>query len=387
MNTTTSPFSLKTAAMHFATAAVAASLLTGCESDGPIPPPPAAHLTPQKIVVTDPGRPTPPPAPTQTLPPARAPVPAAATPDPAQISIVDVRVAAAPPQPTVITLPPVAQQPPTPIVAAPTITFPQQPPAPQGKVSTSPMGITLPPAALSAQPLPVQSPAITAAVIAPPAMTPAAAMPAGTLDPAAIFDQQLARVVSGQAAPVAADLTALPKEDQELISATIDAVNNFRSRLKTSPTGPAETKAQPLVELGKRAQGVSGFSVPTIRMTSRILSFGSYDPMPEQISPNRLTPTALYAEVAGFSSRQINDGIWETRLVMSLTLYGSDNNIVWQHEPEQFPDRCRNRRTDFFVVSKVNLPALPAGNYTLKATLSDTLASRVAEANLPIMSR
>jgi hypothetical protein len=77
--------------------------------------------------------------------------------------------------------------------------------------------------------------------------------------------------------------------------------------------------------------------------------------------------------------------MWETTLTEEVVLYRGDREVWRKGKPDPIADHCRNKRHDFYLTNLLQFPAsLQAGAYTLKVTVVDQVANRVAEAVLPV---
>jgi hypothetical protein len=206
-------------------------------------------------------------------------------------------------------------------------------------------------------------------------------------DVSAALDAQLLNYLREKPAPDAAALAALPTEDRELISAVLDALVNFRAGVRADPNATYAAKSRPLADLADRVRLKSDLAVPVLTFASAATGFGVYEPSPATLSPRGNTSAILYYEVANFTSRLNDRKLWETRLTQQFTLFDATGKQVWQDRLQSITDTCRNRRTDFFMGLPLRLPAVPAGKYTLKLTLTDLNVGRVAEGVLAVESK
>jgi hypothetical protein len=328
------------------------------------------------VRITDPT-----PTPTPTPPPTPAPTPPTSTPTPTAAETAP--TSQAPISPTAPTSPPAA------VFVEPTPT-----PAP-GQTS-----ITVGPRASAA---PAQPPPSVAVTTDAPAAMEQPRSPTGVTsdveqavggrlsrdrrDVSAALDAQLLAYLQEKPVPDPAALAELPAEDRELISAVMDALVNLRATVRSDPNAMFAAKARPVAELSERLKLRSDLSVPVIAICSDIRSFGVYEPAPQVLSPRGETNTRLYYEVANFMPRYTDKRMWETRLQQQLTLFDVAGRAVWSDKMQAITDLSRNRRQDFFIQSPLRLPPVPAGRYTLKATIQDLNASRVAEAVLAFESK
>jgi hypothetical protein len=205
-------------------------------------------------------------------------------------------------------------------------------------------------------------------------------------DLSAQLDQQLLQLLSGRQVPQLDGISQLPKDDREMLSALLDSLSLLRSNLKTDANLAASQKARPLVDLGERLRAGADLRVATVALCSRVDGFGVYQPMSVDRLPNgRETSAVLYCEVENFLSRQADAGQWETNLSQEITLYNDRGQRVWSERARPVKDLCRNRRHDFFVGQRITLPsALLPGSYSLRVTIVDQNANRVAESTLGV---
>ncbi len=92
----------------------------------------------------------------------------------------------------------------------------------------------------------------------------------------------------------------------------------------------------------------------------------------------------LYCEIENFSSHLNGNKYWETNLTEECLLYNAAGQRIWENNRTAVADTCRNRRRDFFVGKRIHIPPLPAGQYSLKVTVTDPQSNRGTQATLPI---
>lgn len=204
-------------------------------------------------------------------------------------------------------------------------------------------------------------------------------------DPAANLNYQIVRFLKDEQAPDLASLSSLSAEDREAISAVMDGLSNFRAVLRADPNGMPAKKVRPLVAMSDRLRAQTDLQIPTTVLCSAVRGYGAYDPIHTPFVEGRENRALLYCEVSGFASRLGESGMWETQLSEEVVLFRGDTEVWRKQKVDQIPDKCRNRRHDFFVTNLVQFPAsLTAGNYTMKVTLIDQIANRVTESTLPV---
>ena len=75
------------------------------------------------------------------------------------------------------------------------------------------------------------------------------------------------------------------------------------------------------------------------------------------------------------------------RLRQEMVLYTDTGLAAWPDKSNAatFVDQSRNRRHDFFISRRIQLPSsLAAGKYVLKITMTDEQSDRVVEASAPL---
>ena len=247
-----------------------------------------------------------------------------------------------------------------------------------------------PPAPVAVTPVPAPAVVITPAVPTYPAESIEAKLARAARDYprdlSAQLDQQLLQMLSGRQVPQIDGISQLPRDDRELLSALLDSLSNLRSNLKTDVNLAASQKARPLIDLGERLRAGADLRVATIALCSRVDGFGVYQPMSvDRLPSGRETSAVLYCEIENFLSRQADAGQWETNLSQEITLYNDRGQRVWSEKARPVKDLCRNRRHDFFVGQRITLPsALLPGSYSLRVTIVDQNANRVAESTLGV---
>jgi hypothetical protein len=204
-------------------------------------------------------------------------------------------------------------------------------------------------------------------------------------DLAVHLDYQLLQLLRGEKVPGMPDIASLPAEDQELLAALLDAMSNFRGAVQRDNNMLQSQKVRPLIELGARLRAQSELTIPALALCTKVKTFGVYDPMEPEFAAGRAQPAIVYCEVENFASQLNEQQMWETRLSQDVVLYTETGLPVWHAKPHAVTDLSRNRRHDFFVVEKIELPAnLTIGRYLLKVSVVDQNASRIAESTLPL---
>lgn len=202
------------------------------------------------------------------------------------------------------------------------------------------------------------------------------------------LDYQLLRFVRNEPTPDMNDVAQLSGEDRDILLALLDGLNNFRNAAHADGNLMLNRKIQPLLEMADRLRSQAQLAIPTIAFCSEVNSYGVYQPMPSsRFSAGADNRLIVYCEAANFSSVQGSDKMWRTRLKQEMVLYTDTGLAVWPDKPnaQSFVDQSHNRRHDFFISRKIELPSvLTVGKYLLKITLTDEESNRVAEATAPL---
>ncbi|MGD0461335.1 MAG: hypothetical protein ABSB74_02490 [Tepidisphaeraceae bacterium] len=202
------------------------------------------------------------------------------------------------------------------------------------------------------------------------------------------LDYQLLRFVRDEPTPELSNVTQLSDEDRDILLALMDGLNNFRAAARSDGNLMLNRKIQPLLEMADRLRSEAQLAIPTVAFCSQVSSYGVYRPMPSSRFPaGRNNDLIVYCEAANFTSVQGSDRLWRTRLKQDMVLYTDTGLAIWPEKPNAatFVDESRNRRHDFFISRRVQLPSsLAAGKYVLKITLTDEESNRIVEAGAPL---
>lgn len=117
--------------------------------------------------------------------------------------------------------------------------------------------------------------------------------------------------------------------------------------------------------------------------------FGRYTPYPSTtFFQGRATPAIVYVALDHVTQTQLGSdkgGEWGIDLVQSAKVYHDKDNLVVTDLGEQVVrDTSRDRRRDFCVARRIDLPKLSLGRYNLKVTVRDQISGASAEATIPI---
>lgn len=130
--------------------------------------------------------------------------------------------------------------------------------------------------------------------------------------------------------------------------------------------------------------GTERFALDRLAFCTEVMGFGQFESAaPDSLRPGR--EALLYAEIAGFGSREV-DGFFETCLSSLITLETTSGQVVAPVEFKDVVDRCQSRRHDFFCHYTFMLPPdLAAGSYVLRLTVKDLISDETAERTLDLV--
>ncbi|MFG0273813.1 MAG: hypothetical protein ACF8QF_02020 [Phycisphaerales bacterium] len=126
------------------------------------------------------------------------------------------------------------------------------------------------------------------------------------------------------------------------------------------------------------------------RLCARVEGFGRYTPLPTRLLAGRPHPAIVYTEVDHFGTRPGAGPDGEpghtVALTQELALYhDADGLLAWRRPEQAVTDFSRNRRRDFFIVQRVDLPqTLTVGMYRLKVTVHDQTTGETTETIIPV---
>ncbi len=205
-------------------------------------------------------------------------------------------------------------------------------------------------------------------------------------DVVANLDYQMLQVIRDESSPQLSTFSAMSPEDRELVSAIADCLAIFRTNLRTDPNMLSAKKVRPIFELADRLRAQADLRIPTVSLCTKVEGFGKYDPIdPPRFTAGKAHPALVYCEVENFASQLNDQHLWETRLTQETVLFTETGMPVWQDKSKPIVDTARNRRHDFYLVKRIDLPdTLTINRYILKVSIFDQSANRVAESSIPI---
>ncbi|MGB1126264.1 MAG: hypothetical protein ACPG4Q_13740 [Phycisphaeraceae bacterium] len=128
--------------------------------------------------------------------------------------------------------------------------------------------------------------------------------------------------------------------------------------------------------------GAQPLTIETLKLCREVSGYGVFEPFATtRFLAGRENPVVVYAEIENFKHVPREDGEYEVRLEQTIELFDAAGQaVVWRSGPESMVDVSRNKRRDFFVVKRVDLPQrLPAGGYRLKVRIADKHSGSICE--------
>ncbi len=139
-------------------------------------------------------------------------------------------------------------------------------------------------------------------------------------------------------------------------------------------------------ELRRVLKASADLKVSALQLCWQVQSFGCYKPMePGYFRPNKDRDVIVYLELDNFTSKFIEDTkVYQTLLALTIELIDADGKVVHRQHDERIEDAAQSRRRDFYIARIIGLPAVPAGEYTLKATVEDLVGNKVSQSSLKL---
>ena len=192
---------------------------------------------------------------------------------------------------------------------------------------------------------------------------------------------------------VTPDPTSIPTltpREVELLGAWRDLFLRTDEEL-SSASGDIGALSTVVSELSTRMQEWETLRIATAQLCSRVEGFGVYTPLPgPKLLAGRRNAAIVYVELEHFTHRASSGPNGEpgylVELGQELSLYhDADGLLAWRQSEQRIEDFSRNRRRDFFMVQRIDLPeTLSVGAYRLKITMRDRATGAVAEQVVPI---
>ncbi len=179
----------------------------------------------------------------------------------------------------------------------------------------------------------------------------------------------------------AADISPdVPEQRRVLLSRTVAAIDEV-DRLLADPVTGGDNALAALDDLRAAVREAAELQIPRVALCTKVTTFGIYDEFPEEaLQPHTPNRVIVYCEVANFQSQQEGENRYRTALSSRLELFTSDGRSLWSRDEDRIEDVSMCRRNDFFLAQLVSLPGVAPGDYVLKVTITDVLASKSNQA-------
>ena len=178
----------------------------------------------------------------------------------------------------------------------------------------------------------------------------------------------------------------LSEQENQTVAALLRMMVYIRDH-KTGAPSPDEAakRLMALDLLRAELMRVADLEIPTIKLCTRIDSFGVYDAMKDgSFLAGQSHYVYVYCELRNFTVKQ-EGNVFRTYLNVQHVLYDENGEAVISQVDKDVTDISANRRTDFYLTRLLTLsPTLPAGTYTLKVTVEDPAANKIKTASLPV---
>lgn len=137
--------------------------------------------------------------------------------------------------------------------------------------------------------------------------------------------------------------------------------------------------------------------VTTAALCTSVESFGKYTRFGSYtFLQGRAQPAIVYTALENFGEREAAGASvagsagaptqWTTEFLETVTIHTEvDDLVVWRAPEARIRDVSRDRRRDYYLVQRIELPArLTLGKYTMKISVQDVVTGSTDEAIIPI---
>ena len=156
----------------------------------------------------------------------------------------------------------------------------------------------------------------------------------------------------------------------------VDRLNStLIAAIPVESTDPA-SRSDRIREAVNALEDRAPLEVTDVQLCRKVHGFGDFESLSlDAIKPGQ--PVILYWEVTGLRQETVETG-FRTRLAAQVEIVPQSGGVpVLSQTLSPVEDRCRKRRRDYYVNSRVDLPGnLGPGTYELRLTQTDTIANR-----------
>lgn len=174
---------------------------------------------------------------------------------------------------------------------------------------------------------------------------------------------------------------------------TIDALRAALGEMRATGGDPSAA-GEALRRASDTLREQAGVRLPRAVLCRKVDGFGSFVPFErDAFLAGRVNPALVYVEVDRFTHRPATrrdgatgDDGFAIELTQELLLHHkADGRLAWRMPAQRVIETSRNRRQDFYLVTRIDLPAnLSVGSYELKVVVTDPTSSTTDETIIPI---
>lgn len=190
--------------------------------------------------------------------------------------------------------------------------------------------------------------------------------------------QRLLYAMSGDQRRAAKPMFGVDSIDRQFWQSQLWAMLHYFDENQPSPEARAAETIVSLEEAIDALRPRADLRMSSPLFCQKVQNYGNY----EQFSKFEFAagqPVVVYWEVENFASQESPEG-FRTKMEAVLEIYDNRGTVVERIERQFTDDVCRRRRRDYFNTILLRLPKnLGSGEYTLKVSLRDNLANRMAE--------
>lgn len=170
--------------------------------------------------------------------------------------------------------------------------------------------------------------------------------------------------------------------EQEYWSSQLYALSTW---LDTERIPAADRRAsETLVQLDRaraKLAEIGALQVRNPQLCTRVDGYGAFTKFKEDVFKPK-QEVVLYVELENFRSDATDTG-FRTALVSRYRILDAQGREVVMHEFPTIEETCQNRRRDYYVSFRVQLPArIYDGRHTLQLTVEDTLGKKVGQTSI-----
>lgn len=177
-------------------------------------------------------------------------------------------------------------------------------------------------------------------------------------------------------------IVGMTTAEQEYWSSQLYALSTWldTERIPAADRRASETLVQLDRARGKLAD-IGTLQVRNPQLCTRVDGFGAFTKFPEDVFRPK-QEVVLYVELENFRSDATDAG-FRTALSSRYRILDGQGRQVVEHEFPTIEEVCRNRRRDYYISFRVQLPArIYDGRHTLQLTVEDTLGKKVGQTSI-----